>query len=1465
MIFRSFVFGFVLLAVFSFSVFSVRAEDTAMQSVPADIPASSQHTTVVADVNVGDVSVQSREDGVEGSFSVLGGRGQQNGIVYGIITTDEEGNPLDVMPIGKIDTLHEGEVRVMPLSYVFPVSLEGKVVVWIYAETERGVPLGRQKVTERDFGERDGSKASCSVDGNESGFSCISQEGDETLDIIYHKESFFGVEAGSEKVNLEAGKAVVVQPKLSAGGYVAIIHTTQGKVSVLRFRVPGPASKIANVLLYKGQKEGSVSGVVAINRPTRDLRVHLVLKHDQGECADVTNDSMGAVAEFSFQASCRSGVAEVTLLSSSGDVLDSIEQSFSLEKMTNQNLFLPQDASKDVASPFFTKQRVGYAIVGLIVIMAVFFRGRALFRRSSVMKVGVFLIVVGGGLIGVAHQTHAMTLSTTQMYMGEVAVTSTATVSSDKASYVPGDTMTLSTTYTFEKDTPMGAASKTVATVGYFSGPIYDADIVGTQTLPAWGYVEVPFSGMSFFGTVVGPYNASFAIPGGMSSGGHFISLRLVINVRNSSGADLAWSMDIGRLNFMIAAPPAPTVTLSPFNPATITAGSTSSISFSSTNATSCTGSGIWNGNVGTSNAGISTPAMSAGTYTQSVTCTGPGGSATSLTRTLQVNPAVVAPTATISASGPVASVEESWWRKTFSVITGGDSVVHAGSGTVITVGENAALTWSSTSATSCSVSGNGISRSDLSYSNYRLTGLPTGVFTYTISCSNVAGTATDTTTITVNPPRVDGVCAPTHYNCVAGTTRLDGDTATTYNWTCMGSGGGSNSPSCTEAKAVSVPGTPSLLSANPGACGSGTINIGWNSVSGATSYQLRDGGTQIYDGATPSFNHTGLTDGSSHSYTVRATNGSGSSAWSGVVNANAPNACAAGIPGTPTSLNASPAACGSGTINIGWNSVSGATSYQLRDGGTQIYDGATSSFSHTGLMAGSAHSYTVRATNGSGSSSWSGAVNTSAPNACVTTINGVCGVTAETCVSGTYSNSPADTALNYQWTCLGAGSPVGTNSGTCTAPIPTTYTITATAGSGGFISPSGSISGIPAGSSRTFTITENYPYVIDTVIVNTGSGPVNIGAPGSYTFNNITSNGTISVTFRMGTTSGITQAQGCTILAGNSTCTGRVSWTTAGDAVPPIELSVSGTGYTSNNPAASNQPVALDYGSHTVTLRDQGGLFEQATMTAVCFGALIWNQGICQASGGMLSAWPTSCTIPVGQSTCDVNFTWWTQNLASASVYNWTRNITYSTALSGTAVAFPITFGNNSVRLRDDTLATRDMVTVRGTCAGVWNATLGICEAGVPTANFTNGACTIPNGASTCNIYVAWTSSNLTMTPSIQQDGIEFSTATSATPGTVIRPIKHVSAGGNTFTFVHDGITLSTKSVGATCAIPLFWNGTICSNVCVPTDNCVNHTADTDNVCVGSQYVITNDGCGNTINCPGTRSCDYNWKEVAP
>jgi hypothetical protein len=86
------------------------------------------------------------------------------------------------------------------------------------------------------------------------------------------------------------------------------------------------------------------------------------------------------------------------------------------------------------------------------------------------------------------------------------------------------------------------------------------------------------------------------------------------------------------------------------------------------------------------------------------------------------------------------------------------------------------------------------------------------------------------------------------------------------------------------------------------------------------------------------------------------------------------------------------------------------------------------------------------------------------------------------------------------------------TNCGSITGPLCepwVTYTITATAGAGGAIAPSGVVV-VNEGDSQSFSITPNAGYVISDVLVDGAS----VGAVSSYTFEDVTSDHTIQAAF---------------------------------------------------------------------------------------------------------------------------------------------------------------------------------------------------------------------------------------------------------------------------------------------------------------------------------------------------------------
>ncbi len=162
----------------------------------------------------------------------------------------------------------------------------------------------------------------------------------------------------------------------------------------------------------------------------------------------------------------------------------------------------------------------------------------------------------------------------------------------------------------------------------------------------------------------------------------------------------------------------------------TIPYNTAANLTWTSTNATSCTASGDWSGAKAISSGGDSTGNLTSN-KTYSIVCTGPGG--TSDPDTVSVNVSAPSPTVDLKINGSDTSV----------------SVSYNGSAT---------LSWTSTNATSCTASGDWSGAKAIS-SGGESTGNLTSSKTYTIVCTGPGGTSnydTVSANVQVNPPTVN-------------------------------------------------------------------------------------------------------------------------------------------------------------------------------------------------------------------------------------------------------------------------------------------------------------------------------------------------------------------------------------------------------------------------------------------------------------------------------------------------------------------------------------------------------------------------------------------------------------------------------------------------------------------------------------------------------------------------------------
>ncbi len=333
-----------------------------------------------------------------------------------------------------------------------------------------------------------------------------------------------------------------------------------------------------------------------------------------------------------------------------------------------------------------------------------------------------------------------------------------------------------------------------------------------------------------------------------------------------------------------------------------------------------------------------------------------------------------------------------------------------------------------------------------------------------------------------------------------------------------------------------------------------------------------------------------------------------------------------------------------------GCYSVSNVTVDGTSQGAITSYTFSSVAATHTiSATFAASGTYAITASAGSnGSISPSGTTNvtcggsqtyTITPNSCYTVSN----VTVDGASQGAITS--------YTFSSVGA---VHTISATF-API--TYAITASAGSNGSISPSGTTS-VNCGANQTYTITPNSCYSVSNVTVDGSSQ----GAITTYTFTNVTATHTISATFSLDGPYNITATAGAngSISPSGTTSTACGSSPTytitpnSGYAVQDVEVDGSSVG------AVSSYSFSSITSSHTIS----------ATFVLTPVAIYLHNFN----DGATASPYNTSPTATTGSPTGILD-----ANLSSSSWVSSTGAFTNFTGASGQALVIQPSSGSTS------------------------------------------------------------------------------------------------------------------------------------------------------------------------------------------
>ena len=227
-----------------------------------------------------------------------------------------------------------------------------------------------------------------------------------------------------------------------------------------------------------------------------------------------------------------------------------------------------------------------------------------------------------------------------------------------------------------------------------------------------------------------------------------------------------------------------------------------------------------------------------------------------------------------------------------------------------------------------------------------------------------------------------DTVADATSYNVYRDSSLLESTTANTFTDTALADGtylyevsavddaGESTSKASVSATVNNAaPAAPTNLSASVNA---DSVNLSWDEVNDATSYNIYRNSSLIASPTTSAFNDTNLADGT-YLYEVSAVDDAGESTSKASVSATVNNI----PPDAPTNLNAS---VNADNVNLTWDEVNDATSYNIYRDSSLIASPTTGAFTDTALADGT-YLYEVSAVDDAGESTSKASVSTTVNN----------------------------------------------------------------------------------------------------------------------------------------------------------------------------------------------------------------------------------------------------------------------------------------------------------------------------------------------------------------------------------------------------------------------------------------------------------------------------------------------------
>ncbi len=321
-----------------------------------------RQTAIVADVDVTDLTATTTKSTIEGGFLIKNNIGTQQGIFYGLVVETQEGGIFNIVNLGSINSLREGETKKVIFSTPL-ISIPEKGKVFLRVENEAGLSLGSALLSNKvDLLTISRPDFICTQ--QESAFLVCQGKEASYLQNVTVARTFFGNPLEEGFLFQEGPRIKTHTSKLSPGRYYASIYSKDKQiVAVVPFTVLGVFAQVGNIIVAK--KEGETAPLASILVEgffLKEYQLAVSLTDSAGnECFSTSVISKDRVFALPTDLDCSSGFITVTVKNKEGLTLATKTESY--------NIMPVVDRLQEKASTTQKKANDKSFFIGVIVIM----------------------------------------------------------------------------------------------------------------------------------------------------------------------------------------------------------------------------------------------------------------------------------------------------------------------------------------------------------------------------------------------------------------------------------------------------------------------------------------------------------------------------------------------------------------------------------------------------------------------------------------------------------------------------------------------------------------------------------------------------------------------------------------------------------------------------------------------------------------------------------------------------------------------------------------------------------------------------------------------------------------------------------------------------------------------------------------------------------------------------------------